>query len=291
MKKTIKYGLLVLILTASIIGFAFNVPIQADSGWDSSYDSGSSSSDFGSSSDYDSSSSSGSHSSSRGSGNSSSDEETLFFGIFLVAFVAAIVIGLIRSNNYYKKIREEIQEDKEKAKAELEAKIKNYLPNYSEEKLKEIFSQMFIDIQFAWMNFDYEQLRKLCSDELYSTYKSELEDLEKQNGQNIMGNFIIKDFSILEIKENNSRISVTVKMHAEFYDYVINTETKEITHGTKDNYVHNYYELIYIIDKEIIDNKCPNCGAELNNGKCDYCNSVIASQYKSFVLSNKKKLN
>ena len=34
--------------------------------------------------------------------------------------------------------------------------------------------------------------------------------------------------------------------------------------------------------------KCKNCGAELNNGKCEYCGSVFPEEVRLFTLKTPK---
>ena len=81
------------------------------------------------------------------------------------------------------------------------------------------------------MNFEYDRLRSLCTDELYNSYLSQLDTLKLKHGQNIMHNFECLDTKITNIEEVNNEIVLTVFMCVEFYDYVINTKTNKIISG------------------------------------------------------------
>lgn len=57
------------------------------------------------------------------------------------------------------------------------------------EKIAEEAYQIYYDIQMAWMDFDYDVLKTLVTDELFHMYKNQLETLKMKNQQNIMSNF------------------------------------------------------------------------------------------------------
>ena len=54
------------------------------------------------------------------------------------------------------------------------------------------------------------------------------------------------------------------------------------------------YDLTFIKSKSETDNKCPNCGAPLDNvtsSVCPYCKSTIVNGSHDFVLSKKSAIN
>lgn len=167
-------------------------------------------------------------------------------------------------------------------------KIVNLLPTYDLEKLEKELYKDFVDIQFAWRDFDYNKLEKLCTNELYESYKSDLTILKSKQQQNIMNGFNKQYLNIKNVVEKNNKIIVRVELSVSFYDYVINTNDNKVVRGEKSNKVTNTYKLKYI--KSINEKeKCPNCGADVNSNICEFCNTHINNIYKSFVLSEKKK--
>ena len=157
------------------------------------------------------------------------------------------------------------------------------------ETIKNQFYQIFIDVQNAWMNFDYDSLKKLCSDELYNSYKSDLEVLQGNHGRNIMKDFHLVSLKFVSIDERNNILSVHVILNVSFYDYVIDDNTGKVIRGDTQHLYNNQYLLEYIKNIEnISDIKCPNCGGNIINHICDSCHSTIDNGYSEFVLNEKK---
>ena len=167
--------------------------------------------------------------------------------------------------------------------------LSRYLPQYTQSKLLEELYKVFVDVQKAWMNFDYNKLKELCSDELFESYKSDLEVLKQKNGQNIMDNFKLYNSSIDDIKYENDKIYVDMILNVSFIDYVIDTNTKDVIRGNKDRHVNNTYHLVFACN---CSNKsiCPNCGAKINGSDCEYCHTHINELNSSFVLIEKKRI-
>ncbi len=286
---------LVGVLIISAVSFGFDLKkVRTDSGWDSSYDSGGSSSswdsggsswssgDSWSSSDY--GSSSGSYSGSAGDA-----LITLIFWVIIIIIIVAVSNSRNSNNTSSTKkvsMRADISDDL----------IKELLPNESLGSLKHMAFQKFVDIQNAWMEFDYDKLRELCTDELYNSYVSQLDTLKLKNGKNIMTAFDQEEIRIINIKKEAKLITVEVYLRVTFYDYVINNKTKEVIRGTKDRPLTNNYEMQFVRkqDSSKKTHKCPNCGAEIKavtSSKCEYCGSTIVVEATDFVLSKKTNIN
>jgi predicted lipid-binding transport protein (Tim44 family) len=154
----------------------------------------------------------------------------------------------------------------------------------------------FVAIQNAWMEFDYDKLRELCTDELYNTYTSQLDTLKIKNGKNVMSDFDQEEIKIMGIKKQDKLVTVEVYLRITFYDYVINQKSKEVIRGTKDHKLTNNYEMQFVRkqDNSKKKTKCPNCGAEIDtvtSTKCEYCGSTIVVDANEFVLSKKTNIN
>ena len=63
--------------------------------------------------------------------------------------------------------------------------------------------ELYIDVQNAWMNFDYDKLRSLLSDELYNTYSSQLKVLSRKKQKNIMSDFKLISHKIVFAEKQN----------------------------------------------------------------------------------------
>lgn len=288
--KLKKYLKIFAVLLVAFIPFYISPVVRADSGWDSDYDSGGSwDSDYDSGSswdsDYDYDSSSG------GGSGEFGFIEFIFFIIFIIIFVAAKSSKGSSSRPYPSPVTMPQYSD-----ITLEH-LQMVMPNAHIHELKKMAFDNFVEIQHAWMNFEYDKLRELCTDELYNSYHSQLETLELKNGQNIMSDFTQKDIKVIDIDDVNGDIILTVFLSVDFYDYVINTISKQVTRGQNHRKISNNYILTFVVksDYESKDNtKCPHCGAPINHvtsGKCEYCNSTIVKKASKFVLSKKTNVN
>ena len=174
-----------------------------------------------------------------------------------------------------------------------DSKIQEFFPDLNEYLLIKKLVNIFVDIQEAWMLFDYESLKKLCSEELYHSYKSDLEVKKKKKEQNIMDDFKLKACNVKDIREENGFIVIELFIHLTFRDYVINSDTGDVVRGDFNSRKHGQYDLEYIVsnnnNKDII---CPNCGSKINKGisECNYCHSVINNNYSDIVLSKKSEI-
>ena len=314
---------ILLIIVILIAPFTVFFTVKADSGWDSDYDYGGYSGgydyggyDYGGYDydydDYDYGGYSGGYSSwwydsGSHSGSSSGPFEFSPMGFLLfILILAAIVLyvywsvksqnKLIKDNYIINPIVDfsiinefsDIDEDK----------IKTIFPDATIGYLKNIAYNNFVEIQKAWMDFDYDKLRSLCTDELYNSYLAQLETLELKNSQNIMSHFKLRKIIINDIVKNKKTITLSVVLCVSFLDYVVDKKTNQVTRGLKNQLITNNYKLTYVISSKIDNNKkelkCPNCGAKLTNkasNKCEYCDTVVVTESHEFVLSKKTNIN
>jgi len=274
--------------------------VSADSGWDSDYSSGSSwsgSSGWDSSSystwDYDNSrNSNSSHSS------SNSKASAICFLIILSALILSAVFSIIRtlllsipkSSDSVRNKAPVVTLEESTFIHDYDDTVKKYFSQYTEKSLIEHLFKNFVDIQIAWMDFDYDSLKRLCTDQLYQSYRMDLEQLKSKHRQNIMHDFSLNAANIMEIVEEDNAIIIKLYMHAAFYDYVVDTDSNKVVRGKVNYLIHNQYNLEFVVTKNLLE-KCPNCGKQLNGkNECEYCHSHINDNYSDFVLSKKEKI-
>lgn len=290
MKKNLKIFLILLIILVAFVSINLT---NADSGWDTSYDSGGGSSSWASDSssydwgDSDYTSSSRVSSSSPASISIIIFTSSLTFIIFI--FILIYIFNLKNYVNSVTNIKNQFFDIKE-------TRLKEILPDINLSELKQIILDKFIDIQNAWMEFDYDKLRELCTDELYNAYKTQLEILKMKNGKNVMKDFTPVEIKITDLNESNGIITIMAFLHISFFDYVIDVTTNVVTRGTNKNKISNNYMLTFIVAKDNIKrtDKCPNCGAKIDSTistTCKYCDSIIVHEAKDFVLSKKTNIN
>lgn len=270
----------VLVVLLFMVLVAFSRCVDADSGWDSSYDSGGSW-DSGSSWDYDS----GSYS----SGVYVDGDDDI---VGIIIFIVAIIIVVVSISNRYRGNGNNV---KSYGYVDLsDDKIREIDASIDKEKLKQEVFEIYKNVQESWMNFDFDNLRKYTTDELYNMYNSQLKVLKAKKQKNIMKDIVYKNAKVVDINIDNGIEKIIVYLNVEQYDYVVDTNDK-VVRGVS-NYKNNVDYLITVtrsMKNNSID-KCPNCGAKIDiisGGVCPYCDSTIINSTDKFVMSKKECIN
>lgn len=121
------------------------------------------------------------------------------------------------------------------------------------------------------MNFDYDALRELVTDELFNMYQTQFYPLELKHQQNIMSDFKLKEEYLVSINKENDITTVEILLKVAFFDYIVNKDKKTIR-GNKYRKVMMTYLLTFVYN-EMATDKCPHCGAKLEEGEL-YVNIV-----------------
>lgn len=307
MSKKMKIGIVFLIPLLFVLLISVK-DVSADSGWDTDYDSGSSwDSDYDSGSSWDNDydwnrsydSDNNYHSRSHSSSNSDTNEVYFVLTFIGILFLGWVIGNIIRDSRHNKGLidRSKIGDAKynnlcfnEVTQEEANAVIPDF--NIIEFKMKAY--EMFKNIQIAWMNFDYQKLKEMLTDELYNTYKMDLEVLKVKNQKNVMHDFEQIFTKLVSLKKENNQYIATVIINAKFYDY-IEGATGIILRGNPKRKVNNLYSISFVKSiNEIKNSKCPKCGADVSGnvtGICDYCKTKLTFNEYDWVMSEKKKLS
>lgn len=299
MKKIIKalVGLSLLILLTIVVLNNASI-IKADSGWDTDYDSGGSwdsGSDWGGSS-WDSGSDFNDHSSVDSMSPIDISQDEFFTFLFLI--IITVFIAIISINVKHKRLasKDTNEIDISKYKELTQEQVNKIMPSLNVLEFNFKAYQIFYDVQMAWMNFDYDKLKELLTDELYNSYVMQLDVLKSKNHKNVMKGFELIESHIYDLKEENELYIVKVFLDVSFLDYIENVNTGIIVRGSVNNKVCNTYVLTFTCSKEKATdiNKCPNCGAKVEGnatGTCEHCKSKLINKTYNWVMSKKEKIN
>lgn len=255
---------------------------RADSGWDSSYDSGGGWDSGGS---WDSGWDSGGSWSSSSSDGSYSDGDG--FAFMIIFAVVVIIIIYFSINNRGGKGGSGSTSNFNKYSDIKDDRLK--MIGMDADEFKKLAFELYKSIQEEWMNFDYDGLRKHLTDELYNSYVMQLDALKVKGQQNIMKDFENIDVKITNITEESGIVNVTVYLHTAMYDYVVDNNKKTVR-GKDNHKIDIEYSITFVKASDEILNKCPNCGAPFEGvagGKCEYCGSTIVIGPKEYVMSKK----
>ena len=159
----------------------------------------------------------------------------------------------------------------------------------NEEEFINMAFYKFVKIQEAWMNFDYDKLKELVTDELYNTYCAQLERFKIKKQKIVIKKKKKIDAKIIKIKKENNTLSVKVYLNVSMYDYIID-ENHNLVRGSKKSKIDLEYKITFV---KYLNNKvdvCPNCGGKLRSKsikKCNYCGSIIEKRSNDYVMSSK----
>lgn len=294
MLKKNKKLILILTIMVSYTMITFIDPklLTTDSGFDSSYDTGSyDSGGYDSGSDY-SSYDYNDWDSDTSTSNGGGSNVAYLFCLIVIIIIAVMELQKTKKNKQISTSGNLTEEPSEPLAGQDDKSFEKYFPSLDRAEFLEQRYQDFVKLQIAWMNFDYETLRELLTDELYNQYEMQLETLKLKNEKNKMSDFELESAYIINSFRDQDNINVRINMSVNFYDYI--EKDNEIVRGTNLKKIHMKYELIYTKSLENNKSICPNCGAKLKDNtsvKCEYCQTIISQTSNNWALKNKKVIN
>ena len=295
-KKYSRLIKLILVAVCSVVilfaGNAINKNIVfADSGYDFSYDSGSSSSSsYSGGSSYSGSSYSSSSYDSDGSGGG--------LGSFVLTIIIVIIIIIYTT---VKDSSKNAPKSSYVANANVNDdsivnKVKELIPDFNKEEFIKEGYQIYLDVQDAWTNFKLDSVKDKISDEMFNMYQSQLSTMEVKGEQNIMRDFTKKNAYLKDVVKQNDNITITATYVIEFYDYIVEKSTGKVLRGSANIKMRVTYDMKFrkTLDASKVVDHCPNCGAKIEKingaGVCEYCGSKVVSENAKWILTDKKNI-
>ena len=240
--------------------------------------------------------------SSSSSGSSEIDQKTAIILViaFLVIFVS--VFGLIiwcvkqpdKKSKKYKNIPPMFPYN---ATEQITEFIKQNDENFDTEQFLLWAKNIFITIQTAWVQRDWEKIRTIEKEELFEQHNTQLQEYIRLGRINIMENINVIDAYLHKLVIDENFENLTVSLRATMNDYIINEKNGKVLMGNKNEVFDTIYQMTFTRRKGIktnlinglIVNVCPHCGATVESasaGVCQYCGSVVHSGEFNWVLSN-----
>lgn len=290
----------ILLMLLIIMTLFVRVPSIADVGGIQRYDSGSSSS-YSSSSSSSSSwggSSSSYRSSSSSSGGSysgsSSPFSVIIFIIIIIVYVA--IKSRARNKGTMQNFATNIQSMDNTT--DVANRIREIDPAFSEDNFLSWANEVFIKLQQAWTNKEWNKIRPFESNELFEQHNAQLNEFIRAGKTNIVERINVKDSSLYSFTQDGDKETLKVTLSAVMRDYIIEDSTKKVLEGDPNRDMHMTYRLTFIRkagvktkegDSKHSTTNCPNCGAPTqvtSSGQCEYCRSIITTGEHDWVLSN-----
>ena len=240
--------------------------------------------------------------SSSSSGSSEIDEKTAIILViaFLVIFVS--VFGLIiwcvkqpdKKSKKYKNIPPMFPYN---ATEQIIEFIKQNDENFDTEQFLLWAKNIFITIQTAWAQRDWEKIRTIEKEELFEQHNTQLQEYIRLGRINVIENINVSNAYLHKLVIDDNYEHLTVSMFVTMNDYIIDEKSGKVLMGNKKEVFDTIYQLTFIRRKGIktafvngaIANVCPHCGAAVNSasaGRCEYCGSIIHTGEFNWVLSD-----
>ena len=239
--------------------------------------------------------SSGSRSSgSRSSGSGSGVNDPITAGIFIVIIAGVFIYGICKKT-YHKTF------SKNNMPYNANQQITEFMrvndPNFITEGFLGWSKEIFVTLQTAWAQRDWEKIRTLEKEELFEQHNTQLQEYIRLGRINVIDEIKVLDAYLHKLVIDENFEHLIVSLRATMLDYIIDDKTKKAIIGNKKSYFDTIYMLTFTRRKGVktnivngfVANICPHCGATVNSassGKCEYCGSIIHTDEFNWVLSN-----
>jgi len=306
-KRSVIVGILLVVLLFVFAPSAHAGVGNTDSGGSSLIDSGggSSWSDSGSSwSDGGSSWSGGSSSYSSGSGTDSGGVVAIFAIVGLIGFIYNIAKEANDSDESFSSNSGPKRTTEERAGRPIEnnyeaiRRIRKLDPMFDEDRFLSQVKLVYLQLQSAWTEKDWNSVRNLESTSLYEQHLTQLQEHIRAKTTNVLERVRVEDSKIKDFIENpegNDRIEVILS--STMRDYIRSDETGRVIEGDPTKDLFTVYRMVFlrehgaqteiIKNSEVVSDHCPNCGAPLtidSIDKCEYCQASLKHNPKDWVL-------
>lgn len=159
------------------------------------------------------------------------------------------------------------------------------------ELLKRALVQQYIDIKYAYSNFNYKRLIELCTKIRYGLFKNEMKLMEQVGEKREYKDFVVTDAKIYDCYVQKNLVDVSMVLKVEYYSYVLDRYNKIIS-GSEANKESQMIEVVFHkkVEEDLIE-ECPNCGSPIskdNIENCGYCGTTLNFRVGEWLLSNER---
>lgn len=160
---------------------------------------------------------------------------------------------------------------------------------FSESVVKEFFMRIYS----AWSTNKLDSVRNLLTDRTYESFMFWIDAYKSAGLVNKLENINISNVQLVSIDKDKFYESITVRIFASSFDYVIDASGKVV--GGSNKKTRSFSEYWTFIRRQGVEmdaynySTCPNCGAPADKmgqaGVCEYCGTKISNGDFSWVLA------
>lgn len=184
------------------------------------------------------------------------------------------------------------------------AKLEEKDPNFSDAAMIEKISNLYVQMQNAWQEKDFEPMRANMTDTLYNQFARQLETgFIQTHLTNRVERIAVLGVDLIGFAQDDTNDTIVARVRTRIVDYVINDQTGAIVRGSNTRELFMEYEWTLIrsknvktpeIKEETVAINCKNCGAPMNinhSARCEYCGTVMTKTDYDWVISSIKGLS
>ena len=231
---------------------------------------------------------------SRSSGSGSGVNDPITAGIFIVIIAGVFIYGMCKKTYHQTFSKNNMPYN---ANQQITEFMRVNDPNFITEGFLGWSKEIFITLQTAWAQRDWEKIRTLEKEELFEQHNTQLQEYIRLGRINVIDEIKVLDAYLHKLVIDENFEHLIVSLRATMLDYIMDEKTKKAIMGNKKSYFDTIYMLTFTRRKGVktnivngfVANVCPHCGATVNSassGKCEYCGSIIHTDEFNWVLSN-----
>jgi predicted lipid-binding transport protein (Tim44 family) len=170
-------------------------------------------------------------------------------------------------------------------------------PDFNEEMFYGRVNEMFIAIQYAWMNRNMEPARRFLSDQQFPVLDQGVQEYVRNGTVNKLDSVHVDSVQTISVEQQGDFDVVKLLITATCIDYTVSETSgelvnpKELGDGKTPKTFQEYWTFIRKVGAHSkVDStiqKCPNCGAPVTDGnyvKCAYCGMQMNDPALDWVL-------
>lgn len=171
-------------------------------------------------------------------------------------------------------------------------------PNFSSEKFIGWVKEVFITLQNAWSERDFEKVRPFEKEELYKQHTELIKQYIENGKINVLDRINVNQAYLFKYYRDSQYEFMHVYIQARMTDYIKDEKTGKVLQGNPNTeyhlqYIYTFMRKVGVLTNPVKSGKstvaCPHCGAPTSvtsSGKCEYCSFIITTGEFDWVLSN-----
>ncbi len=171
-------------------------------------------------------------------------------------------------------------------------------PNFTAPDFISFAKQVYMDIQYAWMNRDLTPVKGVLHQNLYQQTQSQINQKIAEGVKNYLERISVNTAYMTSFRRDSEYEYLSVYLSSSMIDYQVREATGEILYGNRETRWNMFYKMTFMRSKNVTTRSaadkdkgimCPNCGAPMKGisfGQCPYCDSIVLTGVYGWVLSD-----